>query len=174
MRLFLAIELPAEVRQALATISRPPVAGLRWTAVEQLHLTLKFLGEVPDGDVPRLIETFATTPKPPPIPLVIDGLSLFPPRGRVRIVAAHVADASGSLHRLAADFDSACERVGFPRERRPFTAHITLARARVPVPRERLTFDLPRLAFEGKEFVLMQSQLSDKGSRYSVAARFRL
>jgi len=174
MRLFLAIELPAEIRQTLATISRPPVAGLRWTAAEQLHLTLKFLGEVPDGDVPRLIEALTTTPKPPPIPLVIDGLSLFPPRGRVRIVAANVADASGSLHRLAADLEAAFEPLGFPRERRPFAAHVTLARDRVPVPRERLTIDLPRLAFEAWEYVLMQSHLSNKGSTYTVAARFRL
>ena len=62
MRLFLAIELPDAVKQQLTAVQRSPLAALRWAPAEQLHVTLKFLGEVPDADVPAIIEHLAKLP----------------------------------------------------------------------------------------------------------------
>lgn len=174
MRLFLAIELPAEVKDALADIAHPPLADLTWTATEQMHITLKFLGEVPDEQVPALIEAMKRLPGPGELPLETAGLVMFPPHGPIRIVAAEIADPSGRLAKLAADLESAGHTLGFPREKRKFHAHVTLARARQPVRRDRVMATIPELPFTATEFVLMQSTLSPQGSTYTVAARFPL
>jgi 2'-5' RNA ligase len=174
MRLFLAIELPVEVKTALSSIRRPPLADLRWIAPEQLHITLKFLGEVPDADVPQLLETLAAVPTPSPLSLRVSGLAMFPERGRVRIVAADVADDAGGIVKLAESLEAACESLGFTREGRPYRAHVTLARAKMPVRRELVKVDVPAMSFTEKQFVLMQSKLSSKGPTYTVAARFPL
>jgi 2'-5' RNA ligase len=174
MRLFLAIELPAVVKDALADIAHPPLADLKWTATEQLHITMKFLGEVPDDQVPALVEAMRRVPKPGELPLQIAGVVMFPPRGPIRIVGAEVADDTGGLAKLAADLEDAAATLRFPREKRPFHAHVTLARARQPIRRDRVMVTIPELPFVASEFVLMQSTLSPQGSTYAVAARFPL
>ena len=174
MRLFLAIELPADVKTALADVRHPPLADLRWIPPEQLHITLKFLGEVPDADVPRLIETLAAVATPRPLTLRVAGAVMFPERGRVRIVAADIADDAGGIVQLAEALEAAYEPLGFAREGRPFHAHVTLARAKMPVRRELVNLDIPALTFTASQFVLMQSKLSPTGATYAAAAHFPL
>jgi 2'-5' RNA ligase len=68
--------------------------------------------------------------------------------------------------------EAACEPLGFARENRPYHAHVTLARAKIPVRRELVKAEVPSLSFAAGEFVLMQSKLSPKGATYTVAAQF--
>lgn len=172
MRLFIAIDLPGDVKDALADVVRPPLADLKWTAADQLHVTLKFLGEVPDPQVPAVLAALKAIPRPGALALETAGLVMFPPRGPIRIVAADIADPSGGLAKLVAGLEEACAALGFVREKRPFHAHVTLARARQPVRRDRVMVTIPERQFTVDEFVLMQSTLSPQGSRYAVVARF--
>ena len=184
MRLFIALEIsePArrEVARRLAGV-RDRLPNARWVDPANLHLTLVFLGEVPDDRVPslaeRLREAFAPFPR---LPVRISGAGTFPP-GRPARVAWLGLDAPGDLARLqAAATQAAVEAVGHEPEDREYRAHITLARC--PAPWRRDASDRFVAAFPGEigppfvveHGVLMQSKLSPKGARYQVVAELPL
>jgi 2'-5' RNA ligase len=181
MRLFFALEMPAEVRQTLAeTIARlrPLSRGVRWVDAAGIHLTLRFLGEV---QMERLeaIGTAARsgTSDSRALRLRTGSLGVFPERGLPRVVWIGLADDGGALAALQVALESAMEQEGFGRERRPFSPHLTLGRvkeggdprpvlARVAAPEP--------VAFRVGEFVLMESHLGPGGARYQARARFAL
>lgn len=194
MRLFLAIELPDPVRQKLAGLSRAwqenwneellglagdPYPKASWVRPENLHVTVKFLGDVADQEVSKLCTQLAAVRVPEPISLWPDRIECLPPGGPVRIISAGLMgdlDAVGELHR---QIEKECEAVGFPCERRKFRPHVTLARLREWLPshtRKNLADaslgHLPAPKFTASEFVLMQSELHPQGSRYLALARF--
>jgi 2'-5' RNA ligase len=178
MRLFTAIELPDDVRESLAkaqTELKQKILGkVSWTAPKNLHLTLKFLGEVGDADVVRVCETLRTVSVTSFL-ISVSKLGALPPHGPARLL---MADVLGETDVLAALFDSierACESLGFAREKRKYHPHITLARLRIPkrVSRELEEVQLKSSApFRVREFVLMQSTLSSAGAEYQPLARF--
>ena len=174
MRLFVAIDLPDEVRQFLAAMARPPIGGLKWVSAEQLHITLKFLGEVEPDRLPSIIGALAQIPQPGNLRLAAAGQLLLPEHGPVRILGLRVGSSFQGLNQLAEVLESACEPLGFPREDRPFLGHITLARAKSSVPRSLFNFPLPGMEWFGSSFVLMESCLSPQGPTYRVAERFPL
>jgi len=180
MRAFLAIDLPETVRVALrqqqATFRAVSPDG-RWTRPEGIHLTLKFLGEISDQQVTQALnalkelrpfETFATEVK---------GFGFFPDARRPRVFWAGVA-TSPNLVALAEQAEHAMEKLGFVREDRPFTPHLTLARFKIPRPQPALQSHLERLgepslgSFKVSEFFLFESKLSPQGAEYRKLARF--
>jgi 2'-5' RNA ligase len=178
MRLFTAIELPEDVRHELAgwqEVLRKSLRGkISWTNPQNLHVTLKFIGEVdnPRAESIRLvlreIEGIA------PMRISITSLMLLPPRGPTRVIGA---DAKGDLSELFRRIEAALEACGIARERRAFRAHITLGRVRkrTRIAIEHIELPKPRrLEFEAHEFVLLESTLSQTGSRYDVIERFPL
>jgi 2'-5' RNA ligase len=183
MRLFLAIELPDSLRRSLYQLSTllkrhdiPPKSFIR---PENLHLTLKFLGEVVDPDVSRICEGLKQVPAPGLIRLVPDHIECLPERGPVRIISVGLGGELDRLQTLYNGIEDACERLGIRREGRRFRPHITLARLRRTLPPSaRPLLDgisLPpsaTAAFTVEEFVLMQSFLEPQGARYVVVARF--
>lgn len=185
MRLFIAVELPEVVRQRLANLqSRLRVAAhdVSWTKPENLHITLKFLGEASDEQIDGLCRGALGDIAVAPMRLRPHGIVLFPPGagGPVRIVACGFAGDVDALCRLQADVESACQRCGIPREGRKFTPHATLARARrrplPPSARRDLEAAGQTMGdaseFACRQFVLMHSELSSAGSRYTAVARF--
>jgi 2'-5' RNA ligase len=180
MRLFTAIELPRDVCEALiraqVELKKQLDAKVSWTAQRNLHLTLKFLGEVPDEQVTKLSEALAAI-KAPPMSLSLSRLSQLPPNGAAQVLVASVDDPEEALTRLFAAIEDAVEPLGYAREKRMFRPHITLGRMRVPrrVAREieRVTLE-PTARFEVGEFVLMKSVLSNSGSQYTKIATIRL
>jgi len=177
MRLFLAIEIPDELRQRVAmwqdSLRATTPSGASWTKPQNLHLTLKFIGEVDAG---RVIPIRAALPtvKAAPIALVIDRVIQLPPRGAARVIGAHV---SGEVADLFALTQTSLEGLGIPREQRAYRPHITLARFRRSMRVMLEGIALPGaspLRFEARDFVLMRSQLSAEGSRYEVLERFAL
>jgi len=184
MRCFIAIELPEEVRNQLLTLQRRQAAldrGIRWTQPEQMHLTLKFLGEVPDAEVLRTGEAMAAVAtKFSPITLAVRGVGCFPPGGAVRILWVGIDDPTGVLGRLRNACEEAFASLGFARERRGYTPHLTLGRVRDPgfsvqireAVRKEAGFDAGRVRAE--EVVLFQSILSPAGSTYIPLSRARL
>lgn len=181
MRLFVAIELPEVVRQHLQRMQDAlrPVIPARWTKSEQLHVTLKFLGETLDADVPRVIEGLRTIQIEQPIQLSVSGVVCFPPHGPIRIVAAGFSDADGRCADLAKRIDTACHGAGFALEHRPWTAHVTIGRVKERTPRDtrdRAAGVVAAMAagpsWDVEEFALIQSHLDQRGPTYIRAAHF--
>jgi 2'-5' RNA ligase len=184
VRLFIAVELPDPVRQHLRDVQsalRPDAPRASWTRPDNLHLTLKFLGEVRDQQFPSLADSLSRVSVDGNADLYAAAVECFPERGPVRIVAAALEGTLGPLKALHAAIEQRCAFLGFEREARSYRPHVTLARARPTLPpavRERLTgattATWPGPTFVVPEFVLMESRLKPSGAEYLVAARFPL
>lgn len=170
--------LPDDVRQRLATAIerlRPHVAGVAWVAASNLHVTLKFLGRVDDRRVGALADALrAAVEDQPSFDVGVRGLGAFPSPTRPRVLWAGLDDDVGGLDALAERVDVCCAGLGFPREARPFAAHVTLGRVREPRRQRALAETLACPPDFGRVRVervsLMRSELSPRGARYSELA----
>ena len=183
MRLFVAIELSEAVRKSLVatqTNLKRKCPNVRWTSTEQLHLTVKFLGEVADKDVPAVCDAvLQAAAKSAPFRMQTGACGCFPARGEVRIVWVQAEESGGHLINAAKEVEAHLEPLGFPPENRPFAAHITIGRAREDRSRGELRKAVE--AFGGKiveqdvsSLVVMSSVPSAQGSTYTVVSRARL
>ncbi len=179
----MAIELTAEIRDALQEVQSAlgrAADGIRWIRQEQLHLTVKFLGETPDGEVPRVAEAVArSAARSRPFEMQLTECGCFPPGGPVRIVWVGTHDGSGALQESVYAVEEEMEGIDFPRESRPFSAHLTIGRAKdgrgssaIRTAVERCTVK-PVIQSVG-ELTLMSSVLSPKGPSYSVVSKAKL
>lgn len=174
MRLFVALELPSPVRDALVVWRRPvlePHPGLRAVAPEALHVTLCFLGSRSEGDVSPIASAVARVSGGEPVRLCVgDGIWL--PRRRPRVLAVSLADDGGSLGAIQEALSRDLERGGwYEPEARPFLPHVTVARVR---GRERVRPDelprVPQLEFTGSRVTLFRSRTGKGGARYEPLA----
>lgn len=166
MRLFVAIELPDDLKTALGRL-RTDVPGARWVPPEQLHLTLAFLGEVEEETAGKLGERLSLI-HTPPFQLNFSGTGCFPNRHRPRVLWAGLEPHPRLMH-LAAGVHGAVLACGIPQEERPFSPHITLARLKFPAAREVDAFldmsQKPELPpFPVREITLFQSRLTPQGA----------
>jgi 2'-5' RNA ligase len=177
MRLFIAINLPTDIRQALWEVAAPLRAAkypIRWVTSEAIHLTLKFLGEVGaerEDEIAAGIAAAAEGAKPFTLP--VDGFGAFPSAQRPRVVWAGLEPVP-PLELLQHRMEQEMERAGFPTEGRPFHPHLTLGRAKRdarPAALEGLATDLDSLVYQAEVSVesvdLMQSTLTAQGARYA-------
>jgi 2'-5' RNA ligase len=184
MRAFLAIEIPKEVRALLVRVQeelRRAGADVKWVEPENLHLSLKFLGELSEDAVEGLRERVAPELAAwPALSLTYAGVGSFPERGVPRVLWA---GATGEIDRLAAlalALERAAETVGVPREGRPFVAHLTLGRVKSArnVKRLQALMEPQRQVPLGsglvREVVLYRSTLTSEGPLYEGIARFPL
>lgn len=175
-RLFIAIDLPAEVREELGRMCCG-LPGARWVDEGQIHLTLRFIGEVDGGRFREIVDGLAAVDSAP-FPLALKGIGHFPPRGAPRVVWVGV-ERSEPLVRLRKRVERALEMVGVERERRKFSPHITLARLK-GTPASRVgrymeDFGLFRTEpFGVDSFALYSSTLSRKGAVHRVEAEYPL
>jgi 2'-5' RNA ligase len=181
VRLFVAVELPDELRRAVAEAvaagrRRLPPAG--WVRPENLHLTLVFLGEVAApraaGIAPVLRPALAGRG---PFTVRSAAPGAFPERGPVRVVWLGLEPAS-ALGELADRLRAALSAERVPFDAKPFRAHVTLARARTAWPAgARANLDRiapPERSFALEEVVLFESDLRPEGARYRALDRLRL
>lgn len=180
MRLFIAIELSDEVKAALQASQRMLSAfdrTVRWVTEQQMHLTLKFLGEVADDAVEEInVAAELVAEASSPFEMVVAGSGCFPPRGRVRVVWAGVEESSGVLAACGERCEARYAEIGFDCERRAFSPHLTLGRVR-----EDRTAGKLREAVDGvsigplRESVaglcVFQSTLTPQGARYAIISR---
>ena len=176
MRAFVAVFPPPEVQGALIGAARAlPTDAFRLTAPERVHLTLKFLGEVPPDDLPRLISTLEQIGRHGgPFDASTSGFGAFPSTRRARILWAGIGDGSEEIGSLARAVEHLLEPEGFDPEDKPFVPHLTLGRARRPVPFDPSATILPELRFLVREVALVQSSHEPSGLTYSSLAGYRL
>ncbi len=134
MRLFVALDLPDDVRRALGDLMaklKPLCADARWVRPDGMHVTLKFIGHaVATGDAEKLDavrSALARVRSDRPVEMRFRGVGFFPNASRPRVIWCGV-HASENLAELAADVDRALEPLGISREDRAFVPHLTLAR----------------------------------------------
>ncbi len=187
MRSFVAIELPENIKEFLTGIVSPefPLQGVNIVSKENFHITLKFLGDVGEKLIPEIIQILRNVATEFfPFILKITHPGIFPDKYKPRVIWMGTENTE-TLKKLARRIDEAMENLGFKREERDFKSHITLARIKNPkngkylfekIRKQFSSLDVNShsLNFTVKEFVLMKSTLTSKGSIYSVLERFSL
>jgi 2'-5' RNA ligase len=183
-RLFIALELPAEVRKKIAhhiDRLRTEMADVRasWAREQNVHLTLKFLGDVPIERVEavsRALQRAATGAAS--FEMEIRGCGAFPPRAQPKVLWIGISDVleMSNLHDAT---ERECARLGFAREGRPFHPHLTIARLRASSGARALAELHERLGFAPmlvrvSDVCLVRSELGSTGSRYTIVARHQL
>jgi len=184
-RLFVAIELPASVRRKLTEhIDRLrnalPEARASWVRAENLHLTLKFLGDIQIAKVETLAAAVqCAASKSGPFEIVVGDCGAFPPRGQPRVLWIGIDDLYDRLDLLKQHVEAQCEDIGLPREQRPFHPHLTIARLRQPRGARHLAelhkeFGFDRETFLTTDLTLIRSELGSAGARHTIVARYEL
>ncbi len=136
IRTFIAIELDDTHRNALALAQAqlredPAARSVRWVAPENIHVTLKFLGGVDAGEIPAVERAVAAACAGiPPFTLTMGGVGAFPNVKRPRVVWIGIGGAVETVEQLADKIEAACNALGFAREERPFSPHLTLGRVK--------------------------------------------
>lgn len=176
MRLFVAVDLPEAIQDELAGIG-PGIPGASWVNPDNYHLTLRFIGEVPEN-VAHDVDDALTNVAAPAFDLRIKGVGHFGPIRRARTLWAGV-ERNEALNHLQRKVEAACVRTGLKAETRKFHPHITLARLRGETGHH-LADLLARnnlfapMAFPVTRFTLFESFLSSGGAIYQPLARYPL
>lgn len=180
-RVFCGIDLPDDVRESVMAHSMflrkaVPEAQPSWSRPDNIHLTLKFLGEIPQsrveslskaaGDASRGLESF---------PISVQGSGVFPTHG-ARVLWIGIEDLKGKLGELYRRLEEECAKAGFKKEGRPFHPHLTLARLRKPQHADALAAAHKQMQFGPMEFtvsevLVIRSELSSAGSKYTTTSR---
>ena len=183
IRVFIALDLPAEAKQTLDELIQKLRAGLpsgvRWVDPLGIHLTLKFLGDIDPSSVADLLEAMKSMPRATPgeiLSLRLSGLGLFPNSEQPRVLWAGLDGDLVALRALQERTEETMAELGFARDRRPFSPHLTLGRVRAGV-----SADLRRQAgstltgmemedgvpWEPEAVHLIQSTLTPRGAIYA-------
>jgi 2'-5' RNA ligase len=176
IRLFAALAVPDEIAEGLAR-RQTGLEGARWRTVEQMHITLRFFGEVRE-DVARDLDVELSTLGGAPFDIVLQGAGAFGEGGDIHTIWAGVGE-SAELRRLARACETAARRVGLKPERRNFRPHLTLAYLRHPEP-DRVAawiqannlLKSPPMRIE--RFGLYSSFLGGDGAQYRLEAAYPL
>jgi 2'-5' RNA ligase len=176
MRCFVAIDLPDEVLARLEALQARLASGVssaRWTPTEQIHLTVKFLGDVPESVLPDVCDAVSQiAERIASFDLEIRGAGVFPPHGQVNIVWAGFAAVPPALLDCQSALEQALAPLGFPPEQRSYHPHLTLARVRdrrdAPALRAAVRGELNFGGgiFAVEQLVLYESIRDQRGPRY--------
>lgn len=182
IRCFAAIELDTVIagglgqwqgvlKRKLATVG----SGISWVRANQIHLTLKFLGEVEDGGVMEVCEALSLAAgECSPFEIEVGGCGCFPPGGSARVVWAGITRGAEELAALQQVVDGYLNEAGYPLEARRFSPHLTLARIKKPSVGyevrdvvEKMELEIPAVQEVG-ELTLFQSVLTREGPVYTA------
>ena len=180
MRLFVAIDLDAAARQAIADEQKRLMRAfgrtdrsLRWIQPDQMHLTLVFIGNVEDPRAEKIVDTMRADIAVPPFTIAFGGTGVFPPHGAPSVLWLGVSRGTLEAVELQRTVADRLEKVGVARERRPYHPHLTLARWRTSRPSDRQRVveagrDADVARVEVGAVVLYRSHLSPAGPTYAV------
>jgi len=185
MRTFIAIEIPGEIKEEMAKIQEQlkhsSAVDAGWTRPEGIHLTLKFLGEAPEANVPEImnvltgimvgVETFS---------LDLAGVGTFPNPASARVVWVGIGGETDRLLKLQAEVEDGMARLGFERENRKFTPHLTLGRIKYIRSRKawlgalEIVKDIRFPSFVVNAISLMKSELKPSGAAYTELGKIEM
>ena len=179
--MFCAVELPPEVRAQLddhvARLRKEvPDVAASWSRVENIHLTLKFFGNVAVDRIETISRAIDRAVKEfSPLEISVGKSGTF----RTQVLWIGVSDPSGKLAALQKQIEKECAAEGFEKEDRAYRPHLTIARIRRPEGARRLTDAHVQMRFENvavavSEVVVFRSELSPKGSKYTAISNHRL
>jgi 2'-5' RNA ligase len=184
-RIFCAVALPRDLCERLIThMNRVreavPDAHASWSRADNVHLTLKFLGEISLLQVERISEAASRSVKDfAPFQIVLEQTGVFPKHSQPRVLWIGINDLEGKLGELHARLEAESSKAGFPKESRPFHPHLTLARLRKPQHARTLASAYTAMEFEPaeiavSELLVIRSELSSAGSKYTTISRHGL
>jgi 2'-5' RNA ligase len=184
-RTFAAVELPVSlhdrVRQHIHQLrTAVPESNASWTKAENIHLTLKFFGNVEQVKIKQISEAAARTISDfRSFEILITGAGAFPKPAQPRVLWIGIEDPGGQLSKLQSRFEEECSLEGFEKEGRAFRPHLTIARIRKPEGARRLAEVNKESGFESmeivaNELVVFRSELSSQGSKYTALSRHQL
>jgi 2'-5' RNA ligase len=181
MRTFIAIELPREIKDLLAKVQEElnsSQADVKWVQPQNIHLTLKFLGEIEEKKIDKInkiIEDIAGEKKY--FPIRISNLGAFPKINFPRVIWVGIDKGDEEVKEIAKKLEEGLAKIGIQREDKPFSSHITIGRTRSALNREKLIQRLNDLAnklqeenleFVVKKITFFKSTLTPKGPVYEV------
>lgn len=183
MRTFIAIGLPQKIIDTLSKLQlglKDTGADVKWVEPENIHLTMKFLGEIDEGTKEKVVDIIRkVAAQNPAFTAAISTFGAFPKIDYPRVIWAGLGRGDNESKKIAKEIEQELEKIGIPAEDRAFTSHITLGRVRSSKNRSKLVQELkeleselnPRLAgleFEVNAISLYKSNLSPKGPVYEV------
>ena len=186
IRSFIAIEMPDNIKRHLKTIqenikSTDPSSS-KWVNPDNIHLTLKFLGNVPSKNIDSICRTLKNTLKDKqPFILTLGNTGVFPSKKRVRVIWVGLNGDTAQLNRVYQDIDSNLSSLGFESEQRQFSPHLTLARVYDNITPERKSrlgeavYDVAvpeNELFKVDSFILFKSVLTKFGPVYTKLKSF--
>lgn len=184
IRTFIALELPDQIIRlvaALQTELKGRGLRLRWVRSQNMHLTLKFLGDTPTDHTPAIAAAVQSAAKcAAPLQLTVQGMGVFPGIRRPRVLWTGLGGQVDLLQQLHGGLEEQLEGLGIAREKRSFKAHLTLARIKAPLDTQVLIQAIEGAGgfvsepFQIREVVLFQSELHTQGARYTALARAAL
>ena len=187
MRTFIAIELPQEIKDRLAklqTLLKKSGADVKWVAAQNIHLTLKFLGEIDEGEsikIAGIIEEIARGSKQ--FQISLSSLGAFPKIEFPRVIWIAIDKGNKETKKLAKELEEKIEKLGIPKEERSFSSHITIGRVRSLLNKDRLAkvleesenyFGGENIEFGARKITLFKSTLSSSGPVYEVLKEVNL
>jgi RNA 2',3'-cyclic 3'-phosphodiesterase len=188
MRLFVAAEIDDAVRREAAVVADrvarevSVVAGPRavaWVKPQNLHFTVKFLGEVPASALGRLRACLAEPMRTGAFSLTVSGLGVYPASGPSRVIWLGLTEGAPGLGAVHDELDRRLAAVGYEPERRPFSSHLTLGRVKTPIgPAGRQALARVPVGVVGScrvaQITLFESCLSSAGPTYTAIERYQL
>jgi len=181
-RLFLAVPLPDEVREAIRGFQERlvhKVRNVKWVNPNSMHITLKFLGDTPEHLIPNIKDAVRLAAAVvAPVELEVAGLGAFPSPATPRVLWVGLVGDTIGIAGLSARLNEELQTLGFEPEKRPFSAHVTLGRGRTGTRVQSITglvqdFGNAQLAtFVAGSLSLYQSELTPRGPTYTEQERF--
>lgn len=183
-RIFIAIDLSEEARSLAAEYIQDlrdafPRLRVGWERPEKLHLTLKFLGDISDAQLEGVENAVAAAAhESPHFRLRLEATGVFPSARKARILWLGLTERDNTLREIFNRLEEELETIGFPKDPRKFSPHLTIARLREPASSKRLvdlhlTSHFEPVEFEVRELVVYESVLSPKGSVYRTVSKAR-
>lgn len=181
MRAFIAIELPQKIKESLEQLQNKlkiAAADLKWVRPENIHLTLKFLGEIDaqkQEEITKIIEAIAD--KTNPFSLSIRSLGAFSRMNFPRVIWVGLDKGAQEAEKICLALEEKISKLGIPKEERPFSAHITLGRVKSNLNREKLVqlldnlrdyFKAGNTEFRVERITFFKSTLTPKGPCYEI------
>jgi len=176
IRAFIAVDIPGEIKKDIDRLIagfRDDTSGIRWVKAANLHLTLRFLGDIPQESIANLAESTRDNLKGfGPFDTALSGMGGFPNLKKPRVIWIGTGEGTEKLEELADKVEKSCIESGFGKADKPFTSHLTVGRIKFTKGLESVINKIEKIdyhtsVFKVNEIAIIKSDLSPAGPKYS-------